>query len=101
MNRYAAIPDEATIRQDVLGTTLRPAARQPFEVGAYEVVLNVARMVRGWDAGAVYHVPAREHAPRGPEPGRLVLVVATVRQGADGRETNWYAGVVGEIVGDR
>ena len=108
MNRYPTMPDEGTIRRDVLNVCFRPTA--PRERGhdgadrgtmtpkvvAYgcEVVLNLVGVVPRIKAGAVYLLPA---APHRRERARLVAVIASPRRVGDRQVVDWVEAVVGEV----
>ena len=90
MRTYDTIPDEVTLRRDVLGTTMRPTGGvlpRPI-AGGYEVVANLHGLLRGVDAAAVYLIPAHRL------PARLIAVTGVRR----GDRVEWCEGVVGEIV---
>ena len=96
MRTYDTIPDENTLRRDVLSTTMRPTGGvlpRPI-AGGYEVVANLHGLLRGVDAAAVYLIPAFHRPHRTARPAQLIAVTGVRR----GNRVEWCEGVVGEVV---
>ena len=107
MKFYQAMPDEETIRRDVLGACFRPLARRDTDrdrgtvtpdavAHRCDVLLNLVGVLPHIAAGAVYLYPgiASGFTRR---PTRIVAVVASVRTVERVRVIDWCEAIVGEI----